>query len=48
MDDMRGIALYNYNDFNLEESEALEKDILIPDTINSVLKMESTLVKVFD
>jgi len=40
MDDMRGAALYSYNDFIVEESEALEKDIKMPNFINSVLKME--------
>jgi hypothetical protein len=48
VDDMRGVALWTYNDFNIEESEVLGKDIKMSHSINSVLKMESALVKVFD
>ena len=45
---LSGKALHTYNKFNIEDSEDLAEDIIIPETVSNILTLNSSLLNVFD
>ena len=48
LDNLRGVALYFYNNFDLLDSETLLKDIEKPAMFESIMKLESAKVEIYD